>query len=96
MTIFARKTLAATVFVLVLLLPRGETVLDVVECSLICSFSLFTDDREISRIGLSFERRIGFDVPFALLLGLLLSLFIWLVSSGNVPGISFRFLGRLW
>lgn len=46
--------------------------MDVMEFSLICSLSLFTDDREMRRIGLSLDNRIGLDLPAAFLVRKLL------------------------
>ena len=55
MRMLARKTSAGTAFcfVVVVVVEEGE------EPDLISSFRRLTDEREISRIGLSLERRIG-------------------------------------
>lgn len=84
-TMLARNTFAATVLVELKLLVVQPVV--AMEFALICSFSLFTDDREMRRMGLSLERRIGFEVPG---LSRELCVVLWLGSSGKDPGIWFR------
>lgn len=54
-TMFARNTSAATALFVVVVVVE-IVVFDGLEFALICSLSLFTDDRETKRIGLSLDR----------------------------------------